>query len=95
MTPSNGTAPWAIAKHGRSVRSERSARHDRRRTLFRTGIALAEREPITRRIATTAAASIRRALHAKARSFNLRPKKMLSFAIRYRVVSWVSQTSWH
>ena len=71
----------------KSVQSERSARHDRRRTLFRTGFALSEREPITRRIATTEAASIRRALHARARSFNLRPRKMLSFAIRYRSTS--------
>jgi hypothetical protein len=71
----------------KAVRAERSARHDRRRALFKQGISLSEREPVPRRIGTTEANSIKRPLYAKARSFRLSPKKILSFAIRYRRTS--------
>lgn len=76
-------APFA-ALSLKAVRAERSARHDRRRALFKQGTSLAEREPIPRRTGTTRSTTIKRALYSKARSFELLPRRALSFAIRYR-----------
>jgi hypothetical protein len=68
----------------KAAQAERSARHDRRRALFKQGTSLAEREPIPKRTRTTQSTTIKRALYSKARSFKLLPKRALSFAIRYR-----------
>ena len=68
----------------KAAQAERSARHDRRRALFKQGTSLAEREPVPKRTGMTQSTTIKRALYSKARSFKLLPKRALSFAIRYK-----------
>ena len=68
----------------KTMRAQRSARHDRRRVLFKQGTESSQHEPISRRTATTRTTSIKRSLYAKARQSKLKPKSIQSYAIRYR-----------
>jgi hypothetical protein len=64
--------------------AERFERQDRRRALFKRGIALGGSEPVVRRRRASPPAALLRELQAKARERGLEPTNAISFDIRHR-----------
>jgi len=66
------------------ISADRVERQDRRRFLFKQGIALSTSEPILRRIRRRPPKTVLSALRAAARDFGFEPGDTISFAVRHR-----------